>query len=360
LHKFTVFGVFLALVLIGTTLTCGLFIDGRTFSWEAAHTPSETTLEESSYLVARNYKQLLDRAQSLLLAGETSGNIRFYGTSETLSADLNRACTELTLGTPIGAYAVDSITMTPTQMFSYQSIAVSVVYRRELSEIASLRVLESSSDLPGILHTALSSNAPTIALSMDYYSPELLNFEQNLSDTCATFPDVCYGLSGYEISTFPSEGLSRIVEIRFSYDTSAEESARRRKLASDKIAAIVSEIETEDPQAAYRAFFNRIRSTAHTAERTSSTDDTPYGVLLEGRGTAFGMSATFYQLCRAESLPCYIVIGTKNGAAHAWNLVFLENSWYHIDLTGEDPDGTILLTGAEMQGYAWKNPDFRH
>lgn len=356
MHKFTVFGILLALVLIVTASTCGLFINGRTFSWEAAHTPSESSLE-NSYLVARNYKQLLDRAQALLLAGETTGNIRFYGTTENISADLARACTELTAGTPIGAYAVESITMTPTQMLSYQNIAVTVVYRRDFSQIASLRELESSSDLPGILQAALSASAPTVALSMDYYSPELLNFEQNLADTCAAFPDVCYGLSGYEISTFPNEGLSRIVEIRFSYDISAEEIARRRKLASDKIAAIVSKIETKDPQTAYRAFFDFIRSIAHKTERTSSSDDTPYAVLLEGHGTAFGMSATFYQLCRAASLPCYLVNGTKNGASHTWNLVFYENAWYHIDLTA---DGMFMLAGQSMHDYAWKNPDFRH
>lgn len=33
----------------------------------------------------------------------------------------------------------------------------------------------------------------------------------------------------------------------------------------------------------------------------------------------------------------HIVTGTGNGQAHAWNLVNIENKWYHLDTTFDDP-----------------------
>lgn len=59
-------------------------------------------------------------------------------------------------------------------------------------------------------------------------------------------------------------------------------------------------------------------------------------LLLEGRGTCEAYSRTLWLLCRMSGLRCHIVYGSA-GEPHAWNLVCIDNCWYHTDATWDDP-----------------------
>lgn len=57
---------------------------------------------------------------------------------------------------------------------------------------------------------------------------------------------------------------------------------------------------------------------------------TAYGDLIKGRAVCSGMARAFRLLCDKAKLPCKNVISTKKN--HEWNMVFVENNWYHIDM----------------------------
>lgn len=59
-------------------------------------------------------------------------------------------------------------------------------------------------------------------------------------------------------------------------------------------------------------------------------------ILVDGCGTCEAYSRALWLLCRMSELPCHIVYGTAN-EPHAWNLVCLDNRWYHTDATWDDP-----------------------
>ena len=70
----------------------------------------------------------------------------------------------------------------------------------------------------------------------------------------------------------------------------------------------------------------------YTREQMGSVCD----LLLEGRGTCEAYSRTLWLLCRMSGLSCHIVYGSA-GEPHAWNLVCIDNCWYHTDATWNDP-----------------------
>lgn len=67
------------------------------------------------------------------------------------------------------------------------------------------------------------------------------------------------------------------------------------------------------------------------------------GPVCEGYARAFNV------LCDKVGIPCVLVDGTANGAAHMWNYVQLEEKWYAVDITWNDPKVTAV-SGAES-GY---------
>ena len=74
----------------------------------------------------------------------------------------------------------------------------------------------------------------------------------------------------------------------------------------------------------------------HRATYTREDKGDAADLLVDGRGTCEAYSRALWLLCRMANLPCHIVYGTAH-EPHAWNLVCLENRWYHTDATWDDP-----------------------
>lgn len=72
-------------------------------------------------------------------------------------------------------------------------------------------------------------------------------------------------------------------------------------------------------------------------EDTTYKSNTAYGVLIQGYGTCNG-----YADAMAIFLNRLNVINYKiSNEEHIWNLVYLDGSWYHLDLTWDDPISDI-------------------
>lgn len=59
---------------------------------------------------------------------------------------------------------------------------------------------------------------------------------------------------------------------------------------------------------------------------------TTYGALVNHRAVCHGIAAAFKLLCDQVALPCILVIG-QAGGRHAWNIVSIQENFYHVDCT---------------------------
>lgn len=64
---------------------------------------------------------------------------------------------------------------------------------------------------------------------------------------------------------------------------------------------------------------------------------TVYGALVWGYTVCEGYARSMRYLCKQLDIDCIIVTGTSKNEQHMWNMVRLDNEWYHIDLTWNDP-----------------------
>ncbi|MBQ6814345.1 MAG: hypothetical protein IJP13_02275 [Lachnospiraceae bacterium] len=66
----------------------------------------------------------------------------------------------------------------------------------------------------------------------------------------------------------------------------------------------------------------------------------PYGVFVKGIAVCEGYAKAFKMLMDIAGIDCMLVTGTvgEDQVAHAWNMVKLENDWYHVDVTFDDPN----------------------
>lgn len=66
-----------------------------------------------------------------------------------------------------------------------------------------------------------------------------------------------------------------------------------------------------------------------------------YDGLVEGRTVCCGYTLAFQRFMEQEGIPSYIMCGDSPEGPHAWNVVYLDNQWYHLDATWDDQNGKI-------------------
>lgn len=95
----------------------------------------------------------------------------------------------------------------------------------------------------------------------------------------------------------------------------------------------------------------------------SLEEDNAYYALTTGLAMCQGYSMTAYKMFEMSGLECRIVIGTLNGEGHAWNLVKVDENWYHIDVTNNDDiirDSYLLVSDDSLSenGFDWDRTQY--
>ena len=107
------------------------------------------------------------------------------------------------------------------------------------------------------------------------------------------------------------------------------------------------------------------RLALHNIYDESIAKNTGYDLLVHGTTVCAGYAELYTQILNSAGVPCITV--TSEEMEHAWNLVELDGSWYHVDVTWDDPLKDIygrvrhtyfLLTDAEISTgeephYGW-------
>ncbi|MDM5237917.1 S-layer homology domain-containing protein [Bacillus cereus] len=75
----------------------------------------------------------------------------------------------------------------------------------------------------------------------------------------------------------------------------------------------------------------------HVSYDTSYQAYTAYEALVNRSAVCQGYALLTYQLLKEAGIENHFVVGTGNGKPHAWNLVKIDNKWYHLDTTFDDP-----------------------
>ena len=138
------------------------------------------------------------------------------------------------------------------------------------------------------------------------------------------------------------------LKIEKTYD---EEKIKEINKVIDKI--IEEEIKNEDnPTEIIKIVHNYIiNTTKYDKERADRNiikyqSHTAYGVLIEHYGLCGGYTDAMAIFLNKYNIPNFKVVSEN----HIWNAVYIEDKWYHLDLTWDDP---VLTDGTDTLEYTF-------
>jgi hypothetical protein len=149
-----------------------------------------------------------------------------------------------------------------------------------------------------------------------------------------TNPYEAYNISSYKLQMYSWAGSNNVkVTVDCVYRMTAE-------MASDldsKAKAIVEEIAPDSMSQAQkeRAIHDWIIN--NTRYDQSYTIYDPYNTLIKHTGVCQGYSLLAQKMFTIAGIKSMIVEGTSKGQSHAWNLIYINGKWRHVDLTWDDP-----------------------
>ncbi|MGG3840084.1 transglutaminase domain-containing protein [Paenibacillus thiaminolyticus] len=179
-----------------------------------------------------------------------------------------------------------------------------------------------------------------------------------LSAALHSDPFIRYNVSKYSFQWKGSVDYA-LVTVYVEY----RETREQTQFVLNRAHEIVQEITAPDdsPHQKVRAIHDYVVS--HLTYDEGMTKFTAYEALTEGKTVCQGYALLVHAMLIEAGIPGQIIEGEAGGTLHAWNLVQLDGSWYHLDATWDDPlpnrDGQIrytyyLRTDEEMRGdHIW-------
>lgn len=166
-------------------------------------------------------------------------------------------------------------------------------------------------------------------------------------------PEIFY-IDGYKYTEYTGNGKVEKIVFTGNYLYEETEKERRSRLIESAADSILKGVpDTEDEYEKVKYLYDTIVN--HTEYRLSSVDNQNIcSVFMQGESVCQGYAKALQYLLQKLNMECVLVLGTVTGGeGHAWNLVLINNKWYHVDATWGDAfylfgDSEEAVSGEEI------------
>lgn len=329
---------------------CGSWMDGSYVSVTPYREPSAQ--EDQTMLSASNYMQLRKVLVEMVESGRESGVISVSGMEQHLiNPYMEQAITHATRENPIGAYAVDRITYELGTTSGQSALAVSISYNHNRAEIRGIKKCDTMEAVGKQISMALNNCDAGVVLLINNYREA--DFTQQVQDYADNYPEFVMELPQTTVNIYPEKGSVRLVELKFTYQTSREslrDMQNRVKPLFDSARLYVSGDASASEKYAQLYAFLMERATYEI--QTSITPS--YSLLHHGVGDSRAFAVVYAAMCRWAGLDAMVVSGTVDGAPRFWNIICCDDVYYHLDLLRCNEKGQMnICADNQMQGYVW-------
>ena len=330
----------------------------RSVSTHISHTSEE---DDSAALRAESYSDLVNGVQYFVSTGQEAGIIHLYHHTGDIEQELAQACQEVLTQDPLGNWALTDIQFQTSRIISYDECLFSFSYRRSPQEMERLQSIVGTYALRQAINRCMSDyDSPLLLETNSYYADKelLLSLVQ---EAYYAAPGFAMGYPKVSISVYPEDAPSvlKIVEISFTYPQSRQTLQQQAQQVTAQAAALTGVAPGEGEVGCW-LLCSRLKEVLNYAEDGQAS---VYAALSGESADSQAAALAYHLLCSRVGIECMTIHGTRDGSAHWWNLVLVDDVWYHVDVTAESSEDSLLHTGEEMlSGYTWDEsayPDTR-
>ena len=340
----------LALVLLLSGCTEGSYVSVKPHQ-------GENTSGNAQAVAVGNYEEML-AALKEMVAGAVEQQVLSVADMDenAVTATLDQAIRTACRTDPMGAYAVEEITYERGQSGNLPAVAVSIRYNRTRREILQMPTVADMDQAASRIQVALNGCNSSVVMLVEQY--EATDFVQLIEDYAASYPEWVIEIPTVAEATYPEAGDRRILELKFSYQTSRESlrTMQSRVQSVFDSARLYVQGDSSDHEK-YNQLFSFLTQRFDYKAETSIT--APYSLLCHGVGDSRAFATCYAAMCARAGLSALVVSGTRNGEPWFWNIVEDDGDYYHVDPAASLLGGDFReLRDEEMEGYVWDYSEY--
>lgn len=324
--------------------------------------------EDESVLRAETYQGLVRSMLYFVDGHKGGGTIRLYNYAGDVEADL-AAARDAVFQTPVGAYAVGTLSYDSTRILTYYEVKLTITYLHTAREVEAIPEVTGLAGVRQELNRLVSDRQRSAVFLASYFSGDgaLVDnlFLQSLYNAPALF---CYPNGperdlNYEIFLYPETGTRRIVEIRVSWREGILQSEKRVEELEQTVSTLLEANPPEGESHTVEELAAIVRG-AHGGLDAGGTQ-LPIEALTGAPASETGLLLVMEYLCHQCGIEasiawdedrgrCWLIVSTPEGFRH-----LLSESLYVPEPgeDGEEPPEPVfrLYTDQELRslGYEW-------
>lgn len=150
-------------------------------------------------------------------------------------------------------------------------------------------------------------------------------------------PYEMYNVSNYQLNMSTNGSGIINIKVTCNYKMTAEMAADLDAKVKSIIASIAPNTMSDSEKEL--AIHNWIVNNTQYDQSYSIYD--PYNTLIKHTGVCEGYALLAQKMFTVAGIKSTVVEGTADGQAHAWNLVYINGKWRHVDCTWDDPVSSV-------------------
>lgn len=150
------------------------------------------------------------------------------------------------------------------------------------------------------------------------------------------------------------EKNNKVANFNIEYIENKEEEEEIKSKINDILGKNITESMTTTDKV--RAIDSYMKSSVEVDEDLNNSSI--YSALVEGKTNSIGFSRLTYRMLRELNIESKMINGKVYGNNHSWNLVNIDGTWLHLDITGDKlfKGKYFLITDDAIKdmGYHWE------
>ena len=298
--------------------------------------PSEQELDiTGGRLTVHSFNALKSALLSMAYEGRTEGSIAFDSSYEGDAAeDLENACWAVRTEDALCAYCVENISYDFNKIVTINEADIKISYSKVTASPKQIVHLGFSSEAEAAILSAMQKGTRTVTLLVGRSGFSAEDMAAQVVKAYRDNPTVVPKRPEAIVNVFSGAGTQRLYEIQIDYGVTALELARCRKQLElfrpfDKL----DRSDQSEVERAYVACRYLVENCTILEDDSSNGSDSAYSSLIERKAGSEGVAFGYVELCRQLGVDCRIVYGQHDWQEHCWNIVRIDDSYYHVDIT---------------------------
>ncbi len=159
------------------------------------------------------------------------------------------------------------------------------------------------------------------------------NVENAYTAVLYDHPELFWLDLGYSYEYLENMG---IVEIHLSYNETINDIENNKQLFEESVNTILENANAYESDEEKERYVHDILIEMIEYDESASLNQSAYSALVNHKTVCAGYAKAFQYLMQKLDIPCYFVVGESEGQQHAWNLVYINNTWMNVDVTWDD------------------------